>query len=239
MIILFTLLPAATAVSDLPAAGRAPAGLVWGEWPAQACTIGWQLAAMELPLQRRTSGCQQHTTLARHHSTRGCVLTEALSAQYLTIWPPLLQVMAPTGSPSTVYGGEDTSEQLKAAIEHGFGNFTTFQTQFATAAKGLFGSGWTWLCLTDITGTLIITTTPNQDNPLMSPKLLGTTERCWPVLGLDVWEHAFYLAYRNEKPRYVDAWWAVVNWGEVSNNYARAESRDLEQIHMMVTELHH
>ncbi|HLA90027.1 MAG TPA: superoxide dismutase [Gemmatimonadaceae bacterium] len=92
------------------------------------------------------------------------------------------------------------------AIRKGFGDFAKFREQFKAAAVGRFGSGWAWL-ITDRAGKLTIESTPNQDNPLMDGKSL--------ILGLDVWEHAYYLKYQNRRPDYVDAWWNVVNWGEV------------------------
>jgi superoxide dismutase, Fe-Mn family len=100
----------------------------------------------------------------------------------------------------------DEKGKLSAAIVETFGGFPKFQTEFTKAATGVFGSGWAWL-VKDATGKLIITTTPNQDSPLMHQQK--------PVLGLDVWEHAYYLKYQNKRPDYIDAWWSVVNWKEV------------------------
>jgi superoxide dismutase, Fe-Mn family len=97
------------------------------------------------------------------------------------------------------------------AIDSAFGNFDEFKTKFAAAAAGRFGSGWAWL-IKDESGKLSITSTPNQDNPLMDvAETKGT-----PVLGLDVWEHAYYLNYQNRRPDYVTAFWNVVNWDEVA-----------------------
>ena len=120
-------------------------------------------------------------------------------------------VMAPAGQ-----GGEPSAE-LAAAITQGFGSMDAMRQQFSQAAATRFGSGWAWL-IVKADGTLAITSTPNQDNPLMDvAELRGT-----PVLGLDVWEHAYYLKYRNVRGDYIAAWWDVVNWNEVSRRHAEA-----------------
>ncbi len=104
------------------------------------------------------------------------------------------------------------------AIGEAFGSFDVFQAAFRHAALGQFGSGWAWLMVND-ERELEVTSTPNQDNPLMS----GVAERTGiPVLGLDVWEHAYYLHYQNRRADYADAWWRVVNWPEVERRYATA-----------------
>ena len=97
-----------------------------------------------------------------------------------------------------------------------FGSFDDFKSKFATAGTTRFGSGWAWLVVND--GKLVIGSTPNQDNPLMDVSELKGT----PVLGLDVWEHAYYLNYQNRRPDYISAWWNVVNWSEVSKRYTGA-----------------
>ena len=109
-------------------------------------------------------------------------------------------------------GGQPTGE-LAAAIDAAFGSFTAFMEQFAMAAATRFGSGWAWLYV-DKNGGLAVGSTPNQDTPLMD----GNT----PILGLDVWEHAYYLNYQNRRPDYVAAWWNVVNWNAVADKYAAA-----------------
>lgn len=107
--------------------------------------------------------------------------------------------------------GGNPSGDLAAAIDAAFGSFDAFKTQFAQAAATRFGSGWAWL-IVGADGKLAITSTPNQDNPLMDiAEVKGT-----PILGLDVWEHAYYLHYQNRRPDYVTAFWNVVNWDEVA-----------------------
>jgi Fe-Mn family superoxide dismutase len=108
-------------------------------------------------------------------------------------------------------GGEPGGD-LGSAINSAFGSFATFKDQFAAAGVGRFGSGWAWLIIDG--GKLAITSTPNQDTPLMEGKT--------PILGLDVWEHAYYLLYQNRRPDYIAAWWNVVNWDEVARRYAAA-----------------
>ena len=105
-------------------------------------------------------------------------------------------------------GGEPTGK-LGDAIKSAFGDFSKFKEQFAAAGTGRFGSGWAWLV--NDGGKLSITSTPNQDNPLMEGKTA--------ILGLDVWEHAYYLKYQNKRPDYMAAWWNVVNWDAVAKRY--------------------
>jgi superoxide dismutase, Fe-Mn family len=109
-------------------------------------------------------------------------------------------------------GGEPGGD-LAAAISSAFGSFADFKEQFKAAGLGRFGSGWAWL-VTDSAGTLSIMSTPNQDNPLMEGKIA--------ILGVDVWEHAYYLKYQFKRPAYLDAWWNVVNWAKVAELYAAA-----------------
>lgn len=121
-------------------------------------------------------------------------------------------VMAPAGQ------GGSASPQLLNAINRSFGSMEAMQTEFNQAAAGRFGSGWAWLIL-KADGSLAITSTPNQDNPLMD---LPGIERGMPLLGLDVWEHAYYLNYQNRRPDYIKAWWPLLNWKEVNRRYAEA-----------------
>jgi Fe-Mn family superoxide dismutase len=106
------------------------------------------------------------------------------------------------------------SGDVAAAIDKAFGSFDTFKTQFETAAKSRFGSGWAWLSVKK-DGGLTVTSTPNQDSPL--------SEGLTPILGLDVWEHAYYHKYQNKRPDYVAAFWNVVNWDEVARRMKDAK----------------
>jgi Fe-Mn family superoxide dismutase len=111
-------------------------------------------------------------------------------------------------------GGAPTGA-LADAINAAFGNFDEFKTKFNAAGAGRFGSGWAWL-IKDASGKLQVTSTPNQDNPLMDvAEVKGT-----PILGCDVWEHAYYLNYQNRRPDYLAAWWNVVNWNEAAKRFA-------------------
>lgn len=107
---------------------------------------------------------------------------------------------------------------METAINTHFGSFDKFKEQFSNSAKSVFGSGWTWLCVGK-DKSLFICTTPNQDNPLMLQigKQLGT-----PILGLDVWEHAYYLKYQNKRPDYITAFYNIINWKEVGARYEKA-----------------
>ena len=109
-------------------------------------------------------------------------------------------------------GGGAPSGDLGSAIDDAFGSFDAFKEQFEAAGVGQFGSGWAWLVLDG--GALKITSTPNQDSPISS----GAT----PLVGNDVWEHAYYLKYQNKRPDYLKAWWNVVNWDKVAERYAAA-----------------
>jgi Fe-Mn family superoxide dismutase len=114
-------------------------------------------------------------------------------------------VLSPSG------GGEPTGD-IQAAINSSFGGFSDFQEAFAAVAAGRFGSGWAWLLVSE--GDLHIESTANQDSPLSEGKT--------PILGLDVWEHAYYLHYQNRRPDYISAFWSAVNWEEVGKRYSEA-----------------
>ncbi len=117
------------------------------------------------------------------------------------------QIMSPDG------GGEPGGD-LAAAVNHRFGSFEDFKDAFSRAAATQFGSGWAWL-LVDKAGQLAVTNTPNQDNPVMDVTNVQGT----PILGIDVWEHAYYLNYQNRRPDYVAAFFNVINWNEVERRY--------------------
>ena len=117
-------------------------------------------------------------------------------------------VMSPNG------GGQPTGD-LADAIDAAFGSFDAFKEAFSKAAATRFGSGWAWLCVND--GKLEVCSTANQDNPLMVGECGGS-----PILGLDVWEHAYYLNYQNRRPDYINAFFSVINWDKVSANFAAA-----------------
>lgn len=111
-------------------------------------------------------------------------------------------------------GSGEPGQELTEAINRDLGGFVQFKEDFAKAAATRFGSGWAWLSVKD--GVLTVHSTPNQDSPIME----GIT----PILGLDVWEHAYYLKYQNKRPDYIEAWWNVVNWQQVRENYIEATS---------------
>lgn len=123
-------------------------------------------------------------------------------------------ILAPAGKGG---GGEPTGDLAKA-INAAFGNFAHFKEEFAKAATGRFGSGWAWLVKKG--DSVSICSTANQDSPLMGEAIAGCSGA--PVLGLDVWEHAYYLNYQNRRPDYITAWWNVVNWPEVAKRFASA-----------------
>ncbi len=124
-------------------------------------------------------------------------------ANHSLFWP----LMSPDG------GGEPSGE-LASAIASTFGSFEAFKKEFSAAAGARFGSGWAWLSVSRF-GGLVVHSTANQDNPVM--------EGLKPVMGLDVWEHAYYLKYQNRRPDYIGAWWNVVNWKQAEANYQAAK----------------
>ena len=121
------------------------------------------------------------------------------------------EIMSPNG------GGAPTGE-LASAIDAAFGSFDAFKEKFSAAAATRFGSGWAWLCV-EKGGKLDICSTPNQDNPIMPGVGCGGQ----PILGLDVWEHAYYLNYQNRRPDYISSFYNVINWDKVAENYKAAK----------------
>jgi Fe-Mn family superoxide dismutase len=128
-------------------------------------------------------------------------------------------IMAKPGQTGGQGGGGAPTGDLAAAIDKAFGSFDGFKEKFAAAGVGRFGSGWAWLCVMP-DKSLAICSTPNQDNPLMGKAIAGCDGT--PILGLDVWEHAYYLKYQNKRADYIGAWWGVVNWHAVASNFAKA-----------------
>jgi superoxide dismutase, Fe-Mn family len=125
------------------------------------------------------------------------------------------QLMAPAGKG----GGGQPKGELAAAIDSAFGSFDAFKEKFAAAGANRFGSGWAWLVVKG--GKLEVCSTANQDNPLMGQQIAGCEGK--PILGLDVWEHAYYLKYQNKRPDYIQAWWNVVNWPKVQELFIKAK----------------
>jgi Fe-Mn family superoxide dismutase len=117
-------------------------------------------------------------------------------------------------------GAKAPSEKLAASIDKAFGSFDAFKEAFAKAGATRFGSGWAWLVV-KADGSLAVTSTPNQDNPLMKG-VVPDSDLGKPLLGLDVWEHAYYLKYMNKRPDYIAAWWNVVNWSAVNAMFEAA-----------------
>lgn len=175
---------------------------------------------------------------SRHHATYVAGLNAAVKGQDVkgdAVGLMEFQVGAPAkGMPARNHGGGhynhaffwvnlsppnmagQPSKELDAAIVAAFGSLAGLQEEFKKAATGRFGSGWAWLGVAD--GKLVVTSTANQDNPLMGGLGYDCVQMI-PILGLDVWEHAYYLKYRNKRPDYIDAFWKVVNWNKVNRNY--------------------
>lgn len=127
--------------------------------------------------------------------------------------------MAPVGTSNVAPTGD-----LKSKIEDRWGSVEEMKKEFNAAAAARFGSGWAWLTVDSSTGALEITSTPNQDNPLMQQQQEKDQTKI-PILGLDVWEHAYYLKYQNRRPEYIQQWWNVVNWDKVVEGYENYASK--------------
>ncbi len=116
--------------------------------------------------------------------------------------------------------GTSLQGKLKAAIERDFGSFNVFKEKFELAAQTRFGSGWAWLVCND-DARLVVVSTANQDNPMMGEAIAGVSG--YPIIGLDVWEHAYYLQYQNRRPDYIQAFWNVVNWDEAEKRFVEVK----------------
>lgn len=198
--------------------------------------LAYGYAALEPHIDARTM--EIHYT--KHAAAYASNLRDAAKEESVDTTRPLEQVLASISKYSTKMrnngGGHYNHElfwsilrpspsevgpegSLLEALKTSFGSYEAFVSQFETAAKARFGSGWAWL-LVDASGKLVVSSTPNQDNPLMDlAEVKGT-----PILGLDVWEHAYYLHYQNRRADYVTAFWKVVNWNAVAARFAAAKS---------------
>ncbi|GBF90765.1 hypothetical protein Rsub_03066 [Raphidocelis subcapitata] len=136
------------------------------------------------------------------------------------------KTLAPPGSAATKEAS--LSAPLAAAVQKSFGGFEPMKKAVSDAAMGVFGSGWAWLCL-QADGALVVATTANQDNPLMGTGISKAPD-CTPILGIDVWEHAYYVDHGPARKDYVDNYWSVVNWPQVSANFGSAQSGKIDDI---------
>ncbi len=153
-------------------------------------------------------------TMEIHHSKHHAAYTNNLNTLIEGTKAENLNIEEIMAHVSEYPAGVRNNGDLLKAIEKDFGSFEAFREKFSTAAATRFGSGWAWLVLAD--GKLVVTSSPNQDNPLMDiAEIKGL-----PLLALDVWEHAYYLNYQNRRPEYIDAFWHLVNWDEVSRRLA-------------------
>jgi len=197
--------------------------------------LAYGYAALEPHIDARTM--EIHYT--KHAAAYASNLRDAAKEEGVDTSQPLEQVLASISKYSTKMrnnggghynhelfwsilqpmGGTTPQGALLASLQASFGSYEAFVSQFETAAKTRFGSGWAWL-LVDASGKLVVSSTPNQDNPLMDiAEVKGT-----PILGLDVWEHAYYLHYQNRRADYVTAFWQVVNWNAVAARFAATKS---------------
>ena len=205
------------------------------QFPYEIPKLPYEWTALEPYIDSRTM--EVHHT--KHHQTYVDKLNQALAGTDLTkqSLENLLRKVSKHGSAVRNHGGGHYNHSLfwpmlsatagkkpvstlAAAINKKFGSLNRFKEEFSQAATAHFGSGWTWLCI-DKHGNLFVCTTPNQDNPIMDvvdPSCQGT-----PILGLDVWEHAYYLQYQNRRSAYIEAFWNIVNWEEVHRLFKTAQ----------------
>jgi Fe-Mn family superoxide dismutase len=207
------------------------------QFPYEIPKLPYEWNALEPYIDSRTM--EVHHT--KHHQTYVDKLNQALAGTDLTkqSLENLLRKVSKHGSAVRNHGGGHYNHSLfwpmlsatagkkpvstlAAAINKKFGSLNRFREEFSQAATAHFGSGWAWLCI-DKHGNLFVCTTPNQDNPIMDvvdPSCQGT-----PILGLDVWEHAYYLQYQNRRSAYIEAFWNIVNWEEVNRRFEAAQKK--------------
>lgn len=207
------------------------------QFPYEIPKLPYEWNALEPYIDSRTM--EVHHT--KHHQTYVDKLNQALEGTDLTkqSLENLLRKVSKHGSAVRNHGGGHYNHSLfwpmlsatagkkpvstlAAAINKKFGSLNRFREEFSQAATAHFGSGWAWLCI-DKHGNLFVCTTPNQDNPIMDvvdPSCQGT-----PILGLDVWEHAYYLQYQNRRSAYIEAFWNIVNWEEVNRRFEAAQKK--------------
>ena len=207
------------------------------QFPYEIPKLPSEWTALEPYIDSRTM--EVHHT--KHHQTYVDKLNQALAGTDLTkqSLENLLRKVSKHGSAVRNHGGGHYNHSLfwpmlsatagkkpistlAAAINKKFGSLNRFKEEFSQAATAHFGSGWAWLCI-DKHGNLFVCTTPNQDNPIMDvvdPSCQGT-----PILGLDVWEHAYYLQYQNRRSAYIEAFWNIVNWEEVNRRFEAAQKK--------------
>ena len=207
------------------------------QFPYEIPKLPYEWNALEPYIDSRTM--EVHHT--KHHQTYVDKLNQALAGTDLTkqSLENLLRKVSKHGSAVRNHGGGHYNHSLfwpmlsatagkkpvstlAAAINKKFGSLNRFKEEFSQAAAAHFGSGWAWLCI-DKHGNLFVCTTPNQDNPIMDvvdPSCQGT-----PILGLDVWEHAYYLQYQNRRSAYIEAFWNIVNWEEVNRRFEAAQKK--------------
>lgn len=207
------------------------------QFPYEIPKLPYEWNALEPYIDSRTM--EVHHT--KHHQTYVDKLNQALAGTDLTkqSLENLLRKVSKHGSAVRNHGGGHYNHSLfwpmlsatagkkpvstlAAAINKKFGSLNRFREEFSQAATAHFGSGWAWLCI-DKHDNLFVCTTPNQDNPIMDvvdPSCQGT-----PILGLDVWEHAYYLQYQNRRSAYIEAFWNIVNWEEVNRRFEAAQKK--------------
>ncbi len=219
-------LAAGIGLTVLPSFGFATAPLVAGGFTQQPLPYGYTALEPVIDAMTMEIHYSKHAAAYAKNLADACV-AEKINTSNQTLEEVLRNISRFSGKMRNNGGGHYNHElfwqcmkggvastptgKLAAAIDSSFGSFEAFKTQFTDAGKNRFGSGWAWLVQTP-DNKLVIGSTPNQDNPLMDISDLKGT----PLLGLDVWEHAYYLKYQNKRPDYINNWWNVVNWDFVA-----------------------